>query len=199
MRIRLVIDLTYPTASTSDEEELIKHRLSAQVMAAARAKQYNVLALDEQEEIEVGEVMVGCARVEEPDTSTGAAETVATAAVGVPEEKATHGGLVAGRRGPPMGQAGKINPETLEPNVYGGEDGDYWYASGHLNVADMMEAVIKWEKEVSDDLLGADDIDIDSHGTYYVVEDPDNSERYKVVGEDYPEAQPMTQIRRRAR
>ena len=182
MRIRLVIDLTYPTASTSDEEELIKHRLSAQVMAAARAKQYNVLALDEQEEIEVGEVMVGCARVEETTPEASPDASTQTADPGIP-----------------MGQVGKINPETLEPNVYGDEDGDYWYASGHLNVADMMEAVIKWEKEGIVGRLGADEIDIDSHGTYYVVEDPSNSERYKVVGEEYPGAQPMTQIRRRAR
>ena len=169
MRIRLVIDLMYPTASTVADEALIKHRLSSQVMAAARTKQFNVLTVDEAETIKVEEIMVGCARVE--DTA------------------------------PPIGPGFALQPaqkvESVDPNVYGDEDGDYWFASGHLNVADMMEAVLKWEKEVTDDLLGADDIDIETHRNYYVVPDPENDERFKIVTHAYPGAEPMTSIRRR--
>ena len=168
MRIRLVIDLLYPSASTPEQEGLIKHRLSAQVMSAARMKQFNVLALDEQETIKVEEIMVGCARVEETVSAIG--------------ENAL----------PELTE--KIKPE---PNVYGDEDGDYWFASGHLEVSEMMEAVIKWEKEVTDDLLGADDIDIETHRNYYVVLDPENDERFKIVTHAYPGAEPMTSIRRR--
>lgn len=181
MRIRLVIDLQYPTASTSEEEELIKHRLSSQVMVAARTKQFNVLARDERETIKVEEIMVGCARV------NMSPPVIATQTVdpGLPEQ----------RPAIPMGQAGKINPETLEPNVYGDEDGDYWFASGHLGVDEMTAAVLAWEAEVADEIPSGD-VDRLTHKTYYVVEDPENSEMYQLVDHDFPGAQPMTSIQR---
>lgn len=171
MRIRLVIDLQYPMASSQEHEELIKHRLSAQVIAAARSKQFNVLTVDEETEITVGEVMVGCARVAEDDKYP---QAVAAAAAGVPEKDAT------------------LLPD---PHVYGDEDGDYWFASGHLSVDDMVTAVIDWECEVADP-IDATDVDWATHSIYHVIEDPDNSERYLIVSHDHPNAQPMTSIRR---
>lgn len=163
MRIRLVIDLLYPTAKTHAELSLIKHRLSAQVMAAARTKQFNVLALDEQETIKVDEIMVGCALVEETAPAFGTDH-----------------------------HSAKIDSA---PNVYGDEDGDYWFASGHVEVDEMVKAVIEWESEVADP-IGTDDVNRNSHHTYYVIEDSENSEMFKVVEEDHPGAQPMTSIRR---
>lgn len=177
MRIRLVIDLQYPTAKTPDDEKLIKHRLSAQVMAAARTKQFNVLALDEQEMIKVDEIMVGCARVEDAAPAIGP-------------------GCV------PM-QVEKIEPEPLpatipvgaDPNVYGDEDGDFWFATGHLEVHKMVDVVIAWESEVADP-IDSRDINMGSHSLYYVIPDPDDEERYRVVNGDSIGAQPMTSIRR---
>ena len=164
MRIRLVIDLMYPTAKTPKELELIKHRLSAQVMAAARTKQFDVLALDEQETIKVDEIMVGCALVE---------DSAPVVAAGTPMEK--------------------MDPA---PNVYGDEDGDYWFATGHLGVGEMVREVIAWESEVAEPISVAD-IEVKSHTTYYVVDDSKDSERFKVVDSDFPGAQPMTSIRRK--
>ena len=164
MRIRLVIDLLYPGATSAADEELIKHRLSTQVLATAREQQFNVLALDEQKTIKVEEIMVGCARVEDAAPAFGTDTK--------PE---------------------KVFPP--DPGVYGDEDGDYWFASGHLSVGDMVKAVIAWESEVADPINVAD-IEVKSHSTYYVVEDPENSEKYKLVESDFPGAQPMTSIRR---
>ncbi len=173
MRIRLVIDLQYPSASTPEQEALIKHRLSAQVLSAARTKQFNVLALDEQETIKVDEIMVGCARVEEKEAVKPVSDTemayVAKEAVSI--------------------------PVGADPNVYGDEDGDYWFASGHLDVIEMITAVRAWEAEVADPIR-ADEVDRFSHKHYYVVPDPLDDERYKVVEPHFPGAEPMTSIRR---
>jgi hypothetical protein len=161
-----VIDLLYPTAKSADDEALIKHRLSAQVMSAARMKQFNVLALDEQETIKVDEIMVGCARVE--DTA------------------------------PVIGPGAKVgsNEPAKDPNVYGDEDGETWFASGHLGVDYMITVVRQWEAEVAEP-IPEDEIDRLTHSTYYVVLDPENEERLKLVDHDFPGAEPMTSIRRR--
>lgn len=164
MRIRLVIDLLYPTAKTADDEALIKHVLSAQVMAAARTSQFNVAATDDIDPIPVGEVMVGCAKVED------CVPAMAKVATPAPQE-----------------------PEAL--NIYGDEDGDFWFATGHVEVHKMVDAVIAWESEVADP-IDSRDIDMGSHSTYYVVEDPKDSERFQLVDSDFPGAQPMTSIRR---
>jgi hypothetical protein len=167
MRIRLVIDLLYPTAKTSEEEALIKHVLSAQVLSAARMKQFDVAATDDIDAIAVDEVMVGCARVEEKAPAIGPGC--------IPMQ-------VEILKKPPV-------------NVYGDEDGDYWFATGHVEVHKMVDAVIAWESEIADP-IDSRDIDMGSHKTYFVIEDPDDSERYRVVNGDSVGAQPMTSIRR---
>lgn len=170
MRIRLVIDLLYPTAKTPDDEALIKHRLSAQVMSAARMRQFDVLALDEQETIKVDEIMVGCARVE-------------MAAVDPAKSDTQPGWPLGGARAP-------------ELNVYGDEDGEMWYATGHIGVEEMITAVRAWEAEVAEPIKSSA-IDRLTHSTYYVVPDPKDAERYQLVDADFPCAQPMTSIRRK--
>jgi hypothetical protein len=55
--------------------------------------------------------------------------------------------------------------------------------------------VIAWESEIADP-IDSRDIDMGSHKTYFVIEDPDDSERYRVVNGDSVGAQPMTSIRR---
>jgi len=173
MRIRLVIDLMYPGVTSAADEELIKHRLSAQVLAAARTKQFNVLAQDERETIKVEEIMVGCARVEDTEP------VVATQTVdpGLPEHR--------------------VSPCDCDedPHVYGDEDGDYWFASGHLTVDEMTAAVLAWEAEVADEIPSGD-VNRLTHSHYFVIEDPENSEMYKLVEGDVQGAQPMTSIRR---
>ena len=188
MRIRLVIDLQYPTASSQEHEELIKHRLSAQVLAAARTKQFNVLALDEQETIKVEEIMVGCARVEDR------APAIGPGCVPMQTEKVDSVATQTVDPGLPEQRPDSI-PVGADPNVYGDEDGDYWFASGHLEVHKMVDAVIAWESEVADP-IDSRDINMGSHKTYYVIEDPENPEMYRVVNGDSVGAQPMTSIRR---
>ena len=80
-------------------------------------------------------------------------------------------------------------------NVYGNEDGEQWFATGHLTVEEMVTAAMRWEEEVADP-IDREDFNLASHQNYYVVPDPADEERYLIVEADYPNAEPMTTIRR---
>lgn len=81
-------------------------------------------------------------------------------------------------------------------NVYGDEDGDSWFATGHITAKEMVTAAMDWEAEVADPIEESE-FDLSSHSNYYVVPDPNNDERYLVVDKDHAGAEPMTMIRRK--
>lgn len=80
-----------------------------------------------------------------------------------------------------------------DPNVYGDENGN-WHGAGHIDVDEMVALCVAWESEVAD---GVDETEIDraSLSHYYVIPDPANCERYKIVDAGTPGAEPMTSIR----
>ena len=80
-------------------------------------------------------------------------------------------------------------------HLYGDEDGERWFACGHWTVDDMIGAAMKFEAEVADP-VGRDIFDRKSLSQYWVIEDPDNDERYKVVEAGHEDAEPMTMIAR---
>ncbi len=80
-----------------------------------------------------------------------------------------------------------------------GEDGEMWFAQGHVPLAVMAAKVVEWEKDVGGDttITAGENIDPTSLSHYHVINDPDNEERYKIVPGTHPGARPMTSIRRR--
>lgn len=80
-------------------------------------------------------------------------------------------------------------------DIWGDEDGEAWYAPGHHAIEPMVEAIYKWEDEVSGVPLDEICIRRETHEHYYVVQNPDNDERFIVVGPDFPGAKPMTIMR----
>jgi hypothetical protein len=72
MRIRLVVELTYPNAVHPHDEEAIKTKLSAVMLELAREGGFTAREPGELAGLEVGDVMVGCSVV--PDILTREAE-----------------------------------------------------------------------------------------------------------------------------
>ncbi len=64
MRIRLVIDLEYPNLESDEDVARVKDVLSDRVVSMARDGAFNLIEPDPG--INVGEVLVGCAVIEEP-------------------------------------------------------------------------------------------------------------------------------------
>ncbi len=161
MRMRLVLELTYPEALTPEDEAAISKCLSEVMLKLAREDSFNVERSDFRISLKVGEVAVGCAVVSD----------------------------ILTRETP-------LTVEALDTLVYGDEDGETWYAVGHLTEDEMVAAVMKWEAEVAD-AIDENEINRDSWGTYHVTPDPDSEEgRYQIVAPGHPKAEPMTLIRR---
>ena len=161
MRMRLVLELTYPEALTPEDEAAISKCLSEVMLKLAREDSFNVERSDLRISLKVGEVAVGCAVVSD----------------------------ILTRETP-------LTWEAPDTNVYGDENGESWYAVGHIGVDEMVAAVMDWEAEVAD-AIDESEIERESHSIYYVVPDPDNEEKYLNVGGNHPKAEPMTSIQRR--
>ena len=160
MKFRLVVELEYPNAVHVTDEEEVKSKVAEIMLMLAKAKGFTVRDPGELPALEVSEIMVGCARMEEaPDAKEPTA-----------------------RR---------------EIDVYGDEDGDMWFASGHFTVDEMVAGVLAWEADVAD-AIPEEVIDRKSYSAYHVIPDPDSDkeDRYKIVDPCHPGAEPMTSIRR---
>jgi hypothetical protein len=68
MKMRLVLELDYPNAVHVTDEEAIKTKLSERMLALAKEGAFTAREPGELVGLEVSEVMVGCARIEELPT-----------------------------------------------------------------------------------------------------------------------------------
>ncbi len=88
-------------------------------------------------------------------------------------------------------------------NIWTDEDGDCWFAEGHVSRAEMIEAVLEFERQAIGDNPEASSLAVkffaeSPHALsyYYVVDDPDDSERYLLVDKDHDGARPITMMGR---
>ncbi len=79
-------------------------------------------------------------------------------------------------------------------SLYGSEDGDEWFADGHLDPEQMIQGALAWERDLgnTEDLPDADQMEV-TH--YWVIECEFNEEAYHIVAEGTPKAKPMTRAR----
>ncbi len=79
-------------------------------------------------------------------------------------------------------------------NVWENEDGDTFFADIHMSIDEMSDLVTSHVEAVSGEHLTAAHF-ADAHlRHYWTVEDPDDDERYLLVGKSTPCATAMTQL-----
>ncbi len=88
-------------------------------------------------------------------------------------------------------------------NIWTDKDGDCWFAEGHVSRAEMIEAVLEFERQAIGDKPEAASFAVKFFAEaphilsyYYVVNDPDDSERYLFVDKEHDCAQPITMMGR---
>lgn len=86
----------------------------------------------------------------------------------------------------------KIDLEITESfHVWCGEEGDEWYAMGHVDPEKMREGVAEDVKQLGnpEDLPKLEDLEI-TH--YWVLQCEFNEEAFHIVAEGTPRAEPIT-------